>query len=714
MATFEFTSPEGKTYEVAGPEGATREQAYGVLQQQIASGAAKEVAPSVVQRAGQALNAAPGYLGRQLGLTARYALEGPAEAAQIVTEPIRQLVTDRLLGRQTQPLGKTAESLADTLGLPKPETPAERVAGAGSKMMAGSAAAGPALQALRVPGAMNALGAQFGGAAGAGIGGQLSKEGGGSELGQLGASIGGGLLGAPLGLAGVAGLEAAGRGVQSLVRGRLTDAQVDQQLSSLIGGQWASIPERARQQLREETRAALQAGDRLDPAALGRLADMRATGVTPTRGSITLDPGQITMEKNLAKTQANMGANTGLHQVESANNQALIGRLNDLGGRTETNPVATGRAVVDAVENTRASLRGAERAAWAAADAHPGITSAIEPNGLNAINDALGKKALTGFLSPEISRYMASFQTGEQAFTPQHYANLRSMLSAEQASGGNAARAATAAVQALDNAPLIPIKAGAHIDFGGAPVPMAVANRMRAMDTAGAEAIGLVNQARQATKAAYAFEESSPLVQTLIADGRSADPERIASSYLLNNKATVDDAQRVRDVLGDAGVERVREGIATWIKKQALGGAADETGKISQKALNDTIRDSAERLGVFFTPEEVAQFKRVGRVASIIQAQPAGSAVNNSNSGAMLLGRGLDMAGRALGALPLGQEMGGALRGGANALQAADAQRVAPALVSPLLARQLGASSLLAPAAAAGGAAIPLLAPERP
>src|SRR6266851_2985994 len=31
MPTFEFTSPEGKTYEISGPEGATKEQAWGIL-----------------------------------------------------------------------------------------------------------------------------------------------------------------------------------------------------------------------------------------------------------------------------------------------------------------------------------------------------------------------------------------------------------------------------------------------------------------------------------------------------------------------------------------------------------------------------------------------------------------------------------------------------------------------------------------------------------
>lgn len=42
MPDFTFTSPEGKSYTVTGPEGATKEQAFQVLQQQIAGGTAKE------------------------------------------------------------------------------------------------------------------------------------------------------------------------------------------------------------------------------------------------------------------------------------------------------------------------------------------------------------------------------------------------------------------------------------------------------------------------------------------------------------------------------------------------------------------------------------------------------------------------------------------------------------------------------------------------
>lgn len=43
MPTFSFTSPDGKTYEVAGPEGATKEQAFQVLQQRIGPQKAEKI-----------------------------------------------------------------------------------------------------------------------------------------------------------------------------------------------------------------------------------------------------------------------------------------------------------------------------------------------------------------------------------------------------------------------------------------------------------------------------------------------------------------------------------------------------------------------------------------------------------------------------------------------------------------------------------------------
>jgi hypothetical protein len=53
MPTFEFTSPEGKTYSVNGPDGATPEQAYSILQKHL-GGQEKQQAPSMASGIGRA------------------------------------------------------------------------------------------------------------------------------------------------------------------------------------------------------------------------------------------------------------------------------------------------------------------------------------------------------------------------------------------------------------------------------------------------------------------------------------------------------------------------------------------------------------------------------------------------------------------------------------------------------------------------------------
>lgn len=53
MPVFEFTSPEGKVYEVEGPEGATKEQAWGILRQQIQMSAQPAAKQQIPQQAPQ-------------------------------------------------------------------------------------------------------------------------------------------------------------------------------------------------------------------------------------------------------------------------------------------------------------------------------------------------------------------------------------------------------------------------------------------------------------------------------------------------------------------------------------------------------------------------------------------------------------------------------------------------------------------------------------
>lgn len=188
------------------------------------------------------------------------------------------------------------------------------------------------------------------------------------------------------------------------------------------------------------------------------------------------------------------------------------------------------------------------------------------------------------------------------------------------------------------------------------------------------------------------------MVRSVLSDGASADPARIAQRFVIGG--TPDEAAVVAQQVGAEGRGVIRDALATYIKRQALSGASDEMGKVSQSRLNSTLKSIGdEKLKLFFAPEEIAQLKAVGRVASYTQSQPVGSAVNNSNSGALLLGRGLDF----LNKTPvLGPMIAPAARNIGVSIGQSRAMNVAPGLLAAPASTPI-APGLLGPGFALGG-----------
>lgn len=639
--------------------------------------------PQPVQETGRAINRGLSDIPRQLGLTARYALEGPAQAAQVFTEPIAGLM--RMGGIATKPLGEVAAGLADSIGLPKPETAQERVVGDATRLVAGSGGLiGSAGQIAKLPGMAGTVGAglaanpvqQLSSAAGAGVMGGLSREGGGTELQQAGSALIGGVVGGMVPGAANAALTAG----RKLLNAGMTPQAMDIQISGALqraGMDYSQVPERARQAMRAEMASALKAGRELDPEAVRRLAEFRTLGVTPTRGMVTQDPVQITREMNLAKIGANSadGELQGLARVQNQNNARLIQVMNEQGA-SRGNAAQAGDALTSAVIGRREGLRSAEQAAWDAAKASPGYRAPVSAQPLSAINAALGDEGLMPFMNPTISRYMEAFQTGQQPFTPQAYRNLQSMLSREVAKGGNEGAAAGLAQRILRDADLRP---AGFADANNTLVTQGVAAGMRAADGAADDAISAVNRARQATRQAYAYEDSSPLVRSVLSGGSSSDPERIAARYIIGG--TANEARDVLAQLGPQGSQVVKDALIANLKESALGkGASDEVGKFSQSAFNRALNKIGDRkLSLLFTEEELGRLRMTGRVASYAQNQPVGSAVNNSNSGSLVVGQALDM----LRNVPIiGPNIGQPLQNLNVSIQQRAAQNVLPGLLA--------------------------------
>lgn len=659
-------------------------------------------------KAGGDINSIP----RQVGLTARYGLEGLANMAQIATEPIRY-VTDRLTGQtgKTMPLVALVSKGLDTLGLPSPQNADERVIGDATRLVAGAGGmGGAATAASALPGAIGRAGAflsanmpqQLASAGGAGLAGGASREAGGSPLMQGAAALAGGVAG---GMA-PGGISAAVNGVRSAFN-KLTPQQLDQQINIMLersGVDYSQFPERVRQALRADVQSAMNTGREIDPTSLSRLADFRMVGATPTRGMVSQNPVQITREMNLSKIGANTGddALQGLPLLQNQNNATFIRNLNDQGAQ-RGNIDAAGQAVTSAVTGTQQGLRAAERGAWNGARNSPGYTQPIEANVISNINRTLGEEGMMPFLNPTISRYMESFMTGQQPFTPQAYRNLQSMLSNEMSRGGNEAAAAGAARRVLEAAQLRPITNPTGVTT---PVTAGVAGQLRALDAQPGQAIDAVNQARAATRAAYAYEDSNPLVRSVLSNGATSDPTRIAQRFVIGG--TPREAEMLAQEVGVAGRGPVRDAIVAHLKEKALNGATDEVGKFSQSAYNKALQAIGDRkLSLFFAPEEITQLRALGRVSSLAQSQPVGSAVNNSNSGALVVGKGLDAL-RAFGeSIPVVgpmavQPLANGIQGLNVTLRTRQAQNAAQGLLTAPQRQPMG-QGLLLPGIAAGG-----------
>jgi hypothetical protein len=684
--------------------------------------------------AGREINSIP----RQLGLTARYGIEGLANAAQLVTEPIRavtdlftperrlstaDLVTGKKAPPKSMPLGAVASQFADTLGLPKPEGANERVVGDAARLMAGAGGMGGAARlASAAPGAVGQagqflssnMGQQVASAAGAGLAGGASREAGGSPLMQGAAALGGGVA---AGLAPGAAQSAvnAGRGFVNSFRPQQLDVQV-QAAMQRAGVDWAQLPPRVQQALRQDLADALNAGRELDPAAVRRLADFRLVGATPTRGMVSQDPVQITREMNLAKTGANSGDQglQGLARVQNQNNATFIRNL-DEAGALRGDPFRAGSAAVGSINARDTQLERGVSSLYQQARDTSGRAADLDRAAFSRrVSELLDEAMVGGALPKDVENkinWIASNAKpqGMHGSIPMPFnvdiaEQLKTQIAKLQrnTSDGSARHALGLVRQALDEAPLVQAP---KVNPGNLPaVPGAVPPSPA---TLGQESINAFNQARGAARDRFQWRESARPIEAAV---NGAQPDKFVQQFVLNG--TLDDA---RAVAQNAPVGEVKNAILAHLKDKALNGATSEVGKFSQSAYNKAVNAIGERkLALFFTPEELAQIRAVGRVASYAQNQPVGSAVNNSNSGALLLGKGIDALAGFSNSLPVigpmvSQPITNGIQGLNLAIRTNQAQNVAPGLLMRQPRPPL-AQGLLLPGIAAGGTAAGLLA----
>lgn len=667
--------------------------------------------------AGKSINSIP----RQIGLTARYGIEGLANNAQLLTEPIRY-VTDRLTGStgKTKPAGVLASEFADYIGLPKPQNADERVVGDATRLMAGAGALGGAAQAASsLPGAAGRIGSflsanmgqQTAAAAGAGLAGGATREAGGSPMMQAGAALLGG-VGAGMGVNAAADLaKKAATGVRNIMPGQqqLLQQRIDQRINITLQQQGidpATITPAMRSALREQVGQAMNTGGELNPQAVARLADYTRLNMTPTRARLTLDPYDVTQEANASKLAAATGARDArLPQIAQENNQRLLGLIDEMGGARPLDPFGNGTAVAGAIRAQDEALQRGVTSLYQQARDTSGRSAPLDGAAFTRqASRALDEGLLGGALPASVEQHLNRIARGEVPFTVDYAEQLKTAIGNLQrgASDGQTRMALGVVRRALDDTPLMPAPT---VNPGNLPIaPGAVPPSPAVM---GQQSIDAFNQARQAARQRFQWQESSPAIGRAL-DGANADT--FIQQNILSKAAGFEGVARVAETINanPAAREAVRTSIVQSLKDSAIGkGGTSQTGNFSGRGMEAALKDIGDRkLGLFFDPAEIETLKSMARTGSFEVFQPRGSAVNNSNSAAGIAAIVSNLADRVrpiANKLPLGEfAISRPLDSTAVWLAQRPAQNIPQGLLMPTQRPPVG-QGLLLPGIAAGG-----------
>lgn len=640
---------------------------------------------------GEKVNAGLRDIPRQLGLTARHGIEGLADLGGIVSNPLA--ATANAMGANLPRLQDATSRLLDTVGLPKPQTPTERVVADASRLLVGGGGMVKGAQlAGKVAPALLPLaarpGLQASSAVGSGLAGGYTRETGGDPTSQLVASVLGGVA-APAGVAVVNSFTNATKNLISSIRDT-KPANIQIVINNAIesaGYKPSSLPANLRGQLETDVAAAMRQGD-LSPDAVRRLVDYRMLNATPARGNLTLNPVDLTNQHNLSKIGANSSNPKlqGLAMRQNENTGTLIRNLNELGANTADDAYAGGQRVMRGLENTQQRATGRINEAYAAARAQTGIDAQIDPAAFTQrAGNLLNENLLEGALPADVRNILNKAATGELPLTVRTAEQIKTAIGNLQRSttDGGARRALGLVRQALDDAPLLP---GKQVNPGNMPaVPGTVPPSVM---TQGDDAINAFNQARGLNRNWRTLVERTPALQA-IEDG--VQPDRFVQDYIIRGagKANVMDVARLKNAIKGSpdAIQAVREQILSHLKSKALSGKPDEAMTFTQSGYNNAFSAIGERkLRMFFKPEEIDRMKAVGRVAMYEQIQPSGSAVNNSNSGALAVARVFDFLANSkfVNAIPFGEAaLGKPAQNIATSIQGAGVANVPRSLVAP-------------------------------
>jgi len=610
MRTYRITAPDGKEYSIEGPEGATREQVIAKIQERLAAQpqqaeTPRQTAPTVGQKNSALMRA---IKNSPVGGFIKGLRDIPEGGAQLLTrgleaiapagsdferfmrserERVEQINQNaeqdyRQNWRQGQDpgldLGRIGGNIAATLPLAAPFA----ISGAASMpaRIAAGAGAGATSAAL-----MPVSGERF------------ADE-------KLQNTLIGGVTGAASPFI----ADAIGKLTQKIAA-RVKPQNIDLQGElAKRGVDYSKLSDELKQSLADDAAKALRAGQTLDADALARKADFEALGIKPTLGQLTSDPMQYAFERN---TRGIAGAGEELSQRFREQNQGLLDAVkktrSGIGG-TGIDQYNAGQAALEALKNADDAARNRVTGLYETARNAAGINTSLNPGRFaqqlnNTLDDAMLGDALPGGVRKAINQ----IATGEMPFTIQKAEQIRQAINGQMPKiPGRESVALKMVNDALQN----------EIDLVGLQ--------------AGQQAGGAFKAARGAAAQRFAALDESPALK---AATEGFEPNDFINKFVIRAKpgdlmALRSNLQRQPELWNE-----LRGQVIDFLKNSATGGQLDEFAKFSQSGFKNGLKSIGDaRLKILFSPDEIAELRKIQRVAAAIQVQPEGSAVNNSGT----------------------------------------------------------------------------------
>ena len=373
------------------------------------------------------------------------------------------------------------------------------------------------------------------------------------------------------------------------------------------------IPEAIRASVRRDVQEALNAGRSLSPADALRAADFRAVGTQGLRGQITRDPVQYTREMNIRGVG---GVCDPIAQRLAEQRQAFGNVLDNLGANRAIDRVVAGESIISSLQRGDKPREAAVNAAYQAARDSSGRYAPLNHvQFVKQANDALDSMQLGPYLPAQIRSQLNDIATGKLPLDVNVATQLQSVWGAAARGGQPVERNAIGQLlTALRGTDLMPEQsAGGLLPSGGQPAREAF------------------QKAKNLASQRFGLMDDSPALKEVLRG--TPNPDTFVARNLLG--AQTKQVQATAGLLDAEGKEVARNQIASYLERKAFGANRSGDAPFAIERFNQALDDIGRgKLSAFFGPEEVDQLYTLGRAAAWAGKQPAGSAVNNSNTAA--------------------------------------------------------------------------------